>query len=197
MDESGIPHLPKLGFGAVGVKSSPASFGVIPQSVQWNGFLNVGLRMTSPPRARTWPTVLTPTCPLGMDLVSCSSVAAGALLTEAPRKRPAPSSVRRSAHSLFRAGFVCSVGGRSCDSPDNDWPWLTLVFPVFEASVICTHCGLGRSLKRVRGVRSPGQSHWHLVDARGRARPHHHDVHRADGGDHLRRQVVLGYVAPR
>jgi hypothetical protein len=49
--------------------------------------------MTSPPAARMAPTVVTPTCLLGMEAVSSSTVLPGALLTETPDSRPAASIV--------------------------------------------------------------------------------------------------------
>jgi hypothetical protein len=49
--------------------------------------------MTSPPAARMAPTVVTPTCLLGMEAVSSSTVLPRALLTDTPASLPAASIV--------------------------------------------------------------------------------------------------------
>lgn len=113
-----------LGFRTVGVNSSPAWLGVIPNSVAWVGLLEVGLETTSPPARRTCPTVVTPTCRLGIVRVSSWSVAPGALFTETFCKRP-PSSTetpvpvrKRSAVHVPPRHTIASSGSR----PEPDLP---------------------------------------------------------------------------
>jgi hypothetical protein len=71
------------GLDIVGVKSKLISSGIKPVSVAWYWLLP-DVRRTSPPASRTAPTVVTPTCPCGIDADNSCTDAPSPHSTEIP-----------------------------------------------------------------------------------------------------------------